>query len=1272
VEPSDQLEIFAVVDDATMRLTSQGTTNDSIIKLRQSNDTGMDLIYDGSVDKFFIKDNDDNDRITISNTSTGNNAVGNVGINQLTPTEILDIVGNFKANGNGLFSGTSNPTLTIDHTDSGKLIFNILDGTATATFTSETNDTADDADFAFLTNDGTTTNEIVRFKEDGKVGIGTDNPSQKLDIDAGHIQLSTGYGIGAAIGSSTDEYIIYPYKTGMPTSFTNITAHGTINSVGMSLQSDNTINFIETDNNTLVGHMALNSKIFDWDGVINAKEFKGDGSNLTGITGGQITGFVSTPGDNFLVTSNAAGDGVFGEANLTFDGSTLEFTSTTAPTNGYISFPLLDDTQGEIFRTALRFPSTDDRALLQYGTVGDDDFELRLRLQDGNADKFVIISDPSGTSSDFRALDINGSRALFFSDNSAGKVGIGVTPTATLHAKSTAAASVAGLFEGAEDGILHVNAGSTGTVGENDAVIRLQRQGTNKWGILTTADTGLRIYDYDSNATHTFFETGGNVGVGTDNPGAKLDVRGDVVISDGTDPAITLFNNDSVASGPDILFHEAGLIAAEGRIHLNINSDGGSDDLFIRTGGDTDSATEIARFTNTGRFGLGGIDPGHQFHIKSAAANTDVIVIQSAGTVATKIIQLTDSSNGHGLIDILNNDGTHSARIYGAGSSWFDNKLGIGIHSPDTELHIKSTNNEQIRLEDEDADGDPYISFYNANTHRARRAYIQSYNTSGTSTGNNLRLVSDVGSIQFFTSPVDGTFSAPVENFRVSAGGEVKMRHDKKLTLGGTLGGANDHGFIRFNYPSDSDSSFEIGTRDNSNEPIIFTQTDNERMGIYANGYVGIGINDPETFLSVKTNFSIVNSDFDTSPAAGSRLIMGLGATSGDTFSWIQAQDAGAASNNNLILQRYGNYVGIGDTEPDELLTVKGASPIIHIKNTDETNGGIKFSDADAISTQQFELLYDSDTSSGGNLKFRSDNTDNILVMDPNGSIEIAGNLAVSGQTAGTTHPEFGGVTMALDATDENIGCHAIYWNPDGKLQSNGVDKYGWRAYMGDFSSGTDLDLGFQSSKNGTTSINSRYITHGDSGQAFTGQHPCKPNRPLSIYQSKVGYIVSSTGTISNYPENWTEDTTTVDPLNSVTINESLPIVEMSDQPNDKKVYGVISQVDDPNSTERNNTSQTGGFNNHTSNRIDDRMAINSVGEGAVMVSNINGNLENGDYITTSHIEGLGMRQDDDLLHNYTVAKIIEDCDFASGTTNVTHNGVTYQTKLVGCTYHCG
>ena len=52
------------------------------------------------------------------------------------------------------------------------------------------------------------------------------------------------------------------------------------------------------------------------------------------------------------------------------------------------------------------------------------------------------------------------------------------------------------------------------------------------------------------------------------------------------------------------------------------------------------------------------------------------------------------------------------------------------------------------------------------------------------------------------------------------------------------------------------------------------------------------------------------------------------------------------------------------------------------------------------------------------------------------------------------------------------------------------------------------------------------------------------------------------------------------------------------------------------------------------------------MGEGGIWVCDEMGLIENGDYITTSNIPGYGCVQDDDLLHNYTVAKVNMDCDF--------------------------
>ena len=78
------------------------------------------------------------------------------------------------------------------------------------------------------------------------------------------------------------------------------------------------------------------------------------------------------------------------------------------------------------------------------------------------------------------------------------------------------------------------------------------------------------------------------------------------------------------------------------------------------------------------------------------------------------------------------------------------------------------------------------------------------------------------------------------------------------------------------------------------------------------------------------------------------------------------------------------------------------------------------------------------------------------------------------------------------------------------------------------------------------------------------------------------------------------------------------------------------------------------------------------LGEGQVLVTNINGNIENGDYITTSAVAGYGMKQSDDILHNYTMGKCIETVDWNSITDTITYNSTAYKKYLIGCTYHSG
>jgi len=74
--------------------------------------------------------------------------------------------------------------------------------------------------------------------------------------------------------------------------------------------------------------------------------------------------------------------------------------------------------------------------------------------------------------------------------------------------------------------------------------------------------------------------------------------------------------------------------------------------------------------------------------------------------------------------------------------------------------------------------------------------------------------------------------------------------------------------------------------------------------------------------------------------------------------------------------------------------------------------------------------------------------------------------------------------------------------------------------------------------------------------------------------------------------------------------------------------------------------------------------SIASVGDGVILASNQNGNIEIGDYLTTaSGSGGYACKQNDDLLHNYTVAKATENVDWSN---------VSGSVKLIACTYHCG
>jgi hypothetical protein len=76
-----------------------------------------------------------------------------------------------------------------------------------------------------------------------------------------------------------------------------------------------------------------------------------------------------------------------------------------------------------------------------------------------------------------------------------------------------------------------------------------------------------------------------------------------------------------------------------------------------------------------------------------------------------------------------------------------------------------------------------------------------------------------------------------------------------------------------------------------------------------------------------------------------------------------------------------------------------------------------------------------------------------------------------------------------------------------------------------------------------------------------------------------------------------------------------------------------------------------------------------ALGEGLILVSDANGDIEIGDYLTSSDRPGYGMRQESNALHNYTVAKATEPVNWEDVEVDPETG---FKWKLIACTYHGG
>ena len=411
--------------------------------------------------------------------------------------------------------------------------------------------------------------------------------------------------------------------------------------------------------------------------------------------------------------------------------------------------------------------------------------------------------------------------------------------------------------------------------------------------------------------------------------------------------------------------------------------------------------------------------------------------------------------------------------------------------------------------------------------------------------------------------------------------------------------------------------------------------TDDYLMTFRSDGKVGIGTNAPSELLDLNPISPATDGIIRLRTVGGSSGECGLKLTESTDYGFQFVHSAvsdllkvkhqngsGVVDKDNMMVFNPNGNVGIG-VSPSSFLDValqhgETAAPMVHFRanpSGDSQGDGNVLRLTNSGQRNDVELFQ---CMSSTNTKF---------------VVTAAGNIGV-GRSAPTCL-----LDLPSTVTNRKIGLY-------GGTNTNGTDHYGFGINSSTLRYNVDSTSSYHRFYGGNTQYG--YIGNANPGfvNSFTGQHKSFPHESLSgkTLDELSGLIVCASGEHISV-----NDAIPQRGQDGITVSEAIPSVKLSVTENEKTVFGVVSNVEDPESTEREDRS--GAFASTFKKIVGDtRIYVNSIGEGAIWVVNTNGSFVNGDYITTSNVAGYGQNQASDSLKNYTVAKITMDCDFV-GTT---------------------
>ena len=474
-----------------------------------------------------------------------------------------------------------------------------------------------------------------------------------------------------------------------------------------------------------------------------------------------------------------------------------------------------------------------------------------------------------------------------------------------------------------------------------------------------------------------FQEFGGNIGIGTTTPTARLTIAG----ATGNDTGIHFTPTGWPTQ------HRIGPVGTAGSdlwssFNWNANTDTidssiygtaytrvGSTFVSFGTGAASNTPTERMRINGSGNVGIGTTSPVTQLHVYEASGNARIRIE-------------TDGADRAAVLDLYNDALISELGVYGG----FNDDFRI-YHGSDWRLTIDTSGNVGIGT---------------------------------TSPSNTLHLQEDTGSAVLRINSYDSSGFSAVDTYNSNG---------VNTTVFGT---ANDRTNIGF---SGSGSAGYVGTV--SSEPFAILTGFTNRLTVDTSGNIGIGTTSPDQLLHVEAASNPIIRVEDT---GGAQVDVSAGGNWGSIGTLTSHQFALRTGNSDrLIIDTSGN-VGIGTTTPsdanslaDDLVIYRSGNAGLSIIGAGSTGNNSSIHFGDDESGIAGRILYShSSLGAGGEdaMNFYTNSSSN-----PELTIDSSGNVGI-----GTTSPAMelevynANARLSLDASNLS-GDSTVFFREQGTIQ---------------------------------------------------------------------------------------------------------------------------------------------------------------------------------------------------------------------------------------------